>query len=572
MRNREVAKLLREIADILEMKDVEWKPRAYRRAANNIEALTEPVEEVYGRGELEDIDGVGEAIAEKVSEYLETGELEYYEKLKEGFPADIEALTAVEGVGPKTAGDLHEELGIETLEDLEEAAKKGEVAAIDGFGQKKQQRILDHIELAKKGRERMLLGEALPIAEKIREELGSSDEFEEIDVVGSFRRKRPTVGDIDILATADSREAAMDHFTRMDDVKDVLSTGDTKASVMISGDIRVDLRIVENESWGAALQYFTGSIDHNVKLRGLANERGWKLNEYGLFDVSETEEDSQKPDKIVAGDSEREVYSSLGLDYIVPELRENTGEIEAAEEGELPELIEEEDVRGDLQMHTKYSDGDADIRDMAEWADELGHDYILITDHSPALNVAQGPSSVEELGEQREEIDEANEKYNVEILHGMEVNVTEEGIDVSREMLEMLDLVVVATHGTQRNLTERLVDVFENYEVDIWAHPLNRKIHEREPLDLDVEKVISKASEENVALEINSHPRRLDLPWDLVKKYRDQVMYVVSTDAHSTVELDYMHLGVAQARRGWLEEEDVLNTRKLDELMEFFSG
>ncbi len=565
MKNKEVAELLYEIADLLEMQDVEWKPRAYRRAARSVEALSEPIEEVHDREELEAIDGVGESIAGKVSEFLETGKLEYYEKLKEDLPVDIEALTSVEGIGPKTARKLYQELGVTSLKELEKAAKDGKIAELEGFGERSQQRILDHLEMAKKGQERMLLGEAFPIADHIRETLEEKDSFDKVAVVGSFRRRRPTVGDIDILATSASPEKAMEDFCGMEDVKEVLGRGETKSSIVVSGDLQVDLRIVEDKSWGSALMYFTGSKDHNITLRNLAIDKGWKLNEYGLFE----EDDGEKR---VAGKTEQEVCDALGLDYIAPQLREDTGEVEAAGKGELPDLVELDDIRGDLQMHTNHSDGNSSVEEMAEKADGLGYDYILVTDHGPALHVAGGPSSVEELEEQKEEIEEANDSYEVEVLHGMEVNITSDGVDVSDEMLELLDHVVVSMHNLLENPTERIIEVFENYPVDIFAHPLNRMINKREPQDIDMDRVVKSASENNVALEINSQPLRLDLPWNLVKKYRGDVKFVVSTDAHTTGEMDFMHLGVAQARRGWLEKDEVLNTLPLEKLEDSLGG
>lgn len=559
-----------EVADLLEMKDVEWKPRAYRRAARSIESLSEPIEDVYKRGELQEIDGVGEAIAGKVQEFLETGELEYYEELKQELPVDIEALSSVEGVGPKTARKLYNELGVKTLEQLEEAAENGEIAELEGFGEKTQENILKHVETAKKGEKRMLLGKAFPIAENIRGKLREMNSFGKVEVVGSFRRRRPTVGDIDILASTESREEAMEEFTGMDDVKEVLSQGETKSSVIVAGGLRIDLRLVDKSSWGSALQYFTGSKDHNIALRNLALEKGWKLNEYGLFDTDNGKE-GQKAGEKVAGEKEEEVYKNLDLEFIAPELREDTGEVETAGKGELPELVTEEEIRGDLQMHTDYSDGNATVDEMAEKADEKGHEYILVTDHGPSLHVAGGPESVEDLEEQRWEIEKANRQYNVEALQGMEVNITGNGIDIGEDMLEMLDLVVIAMHNRLENPTEQVVKAMEKHPVDILAHPLNRMINKREPVDLDMDRITEKAAENNIALEINSQPSRLDLPWDLVKEHRKKVKFVVSTDAHTTGELDYLHLGTSQARKGWLKKEDILNTQKLEKLVEYFS-
>jgi DNA polymerase (family 10) len=562
MKNKEIARLFYEIADFLEMQDVEWKPRAYRRAARSIEALSDPIEEFYERGELEEIDGVGESIAEKVKEYLETGKIEYYEELKEDLPVDVEALTSVEGIGPKTVKKLYESLDIKDLEGLEEAAEEGKIAELEGFGEKSEQRILDHLKMAKKGQERMLLGDAFPISEQIKNRLEESDVFNKVEIVGSFRRRRPTVGDIDILATSEASEEAMDYFCRMDDVKDVLGKGKTKSSVIVSGDLQVDIRIVDEESWGSALQYFTGSKDHNIAVRSLALEKNWTLSEYGLFEKG-TEE-------IIASQTEGKIYEKLGLDYIAPELREDTGEVEAAKQGELPELVELDDIKGDLQMHTTYSDGSASVKEMAEKADELGYSYILVTDHGPSLHVAGGPSSRKKLEEQREDIEEANQEFEVEVLQGIEANITDNGIDISEDMLDILDIILVSMHNRLENPTQRVVDVFENFDVDIFAHPLNRMINRREPQDLDMDRIVKAAAENEVAIEINSQPSRLDLPWNLVKEYRNKVKFVISTDAHTTGEMDFMHLGVAQARRGWLEKNNVLNTYTFEDLRSYF--
>jgi len=562
VKNKEVADILYEIADFLEMQDVDWKPRAYRKAARNIEGLSESIEDIHESGELGEIDGVGENIENKIAEYLETGEMEYYQELKEELPVDIEALTVVEGLGPKSVKKIYQAVGVTDLDELEEAAEEGEIAEIEGFGEKTEENILKHIETARKGEERMLIGKAFPIAENIREELEESNKFNRVTIVGSFRRRRPTVGDIDILATADNTEEAMEEFTSGSDVKEVLGTGETKSSIIISGGLQVDLRIVDEESYGAALQYFTGSKDHNVTLRTIAVNKDWKLNEYGLFDSE---------DNKLAGRNEESIYAKLQMDYIEPELREDTGEVDAAAKGELPDPVEKDEIKGDLQMHTDYSDGRNTVREMAEKADELGHEYILVTDHGSSLQIANGVDE-EELDEQAEEIEEVNEEVDVEVLHGVEANIDESGeLDISKEKLEELDLVVAALHNKIENPTENIVQALKGYPVDILAHPLNRKVSGREPLDVDLDKITSVAAEENVALEINSQPERLDLPWRDVKQYRGEVKYVVSTDAHSSSELEHMHLGVAQARRGWCEQENILNTLPLEQLEDYFN-
>ena len=574
MKNTEIAEMLYEIADFLEIEEVQFKPRAYRRAARNIESLSEDIEAIYERGELEEIEGVGESIAEKIAEYLETGSMAYYDELKAELPIDIEAITRVEGVGPKTAKTLYQALGIATLEDLERAAEAGEIAELEGFGETSQQNILDHLELAKRGQERMRLGRAFPIARNVEARLRDSDAFGAVDIVGSFRRRRATVGDIDILATAPDPEAAMAAFCEHKDVKEVLARGSTRGSVLVGGDLQMDLRLLDDDEYGAALIYFTGSKDHNIALRNRAIDRGWKLNEYGLFDVSGLEDASgQRAGERVASETEEAVYAALDLDWIPPELREDTGEVDAAAAGELPDLVEVDDVRGDLQVHTDYSDGSHTVREMAVAAAERGLDYVLITDHGPGAPI---PSRLDAaaFADQRDEIDAVNADadLDVTVLQGVEAEITADGIAMDDDWFDACDLVVAGMHGGLDDATDLVVDALETYPVDVLAHPTNRLINEREPLDLDLDRVVEAAAAERVAIEINAQPARLDLDWRAVKEFRDAVGYVVSTDAHTAGELDHLHLGVSQARRGWCEAGDVLNTRGLDDLLGFFDG
>lgn len=562
MKNTEVADILYEIADLLEIQDVEFKPRAYRRAARNIEALNEDIAEVHARNDLQNIDGVGDAIAEKIAEYLDTGELGYYEDLKDELPIDIGAITRVEGLGPKRAKKLYDALEITDLDELEAAAEAGLIAEVEGFGPTSQQNILDHIDLARRGEDRMLLGHAFPIVADVEQDLSAREAFDRVRVVGSFRRRRPTVGDIDILATAADPSAAMESFVNGPAVTDVLSTGDTRGSVRVSGGLQMDLRIVDSDSFGAALQYFTGSKDHNITLRNRAIAREWKLNEYGLFTAD---------DDTIAGETEAGVYEALDLAWIPPELREDTGEIDAASTNDLPDLVTHDEIRGDLQMHTTASDGSNSVQEMAEKADDLGYDYILITDHGPSLQVASGLSRTE-FREQRAAIDAATEATDVTVLHGIEANVTADGLDISPEWCHECDLVVMALHNRPPDPTDQLVTAIETYPVDILAHPLNRILNERAALDIDLDAVMAAAADHGVAIEINAQPDRLDLDWAAVKDYRDTVSYVISTDAHVTSSLEYMHLGVAQARRGWCESGDIVNTKPLDELIDSFNG
>ncbi len=559
MKNRAVADLLEEIADFLEMQDVEWKPRAYRKAARNIASLSEPIEDIHDRGDLESIDGVGEAIADKVAEYLETGAIAYHTELKEEVPVDVEALTAVEGLGPKRVKQLYQALGITTLDELESAAREGKIAEVEGFGEKSQANILDHIAMARRGQERMLHHDAVPLARDLERRLGDSGAFGDITVVGSYRRRLPTVGDLDVLATAPDPGPAMDAFTGMSDVSEVLSRGDTKSSIVLAGDLHVDLRIVDRDSWGAALQYFTGSKDHNVALRSRAQEQGYTLNEYGLFRSGEGGER-------VAGATEQEVYGALGLPYIEPELREGRGELAAAEQDDLPDLVERDDLRGDLQMHTEWSDGAATVREMAEAAQARGHDYIAITDHGPSIAVTDGLQDADEVRAQRTEIREADDALDITVLQGIETDITDDGIDISHEMADMVDLVVASIHRAPSDPTDAVITAFEEFPVAVWGHPLNRKLLERDPVPLDLDRVLQVAAEQGVAVEINSQPRRMDLPWEDVQAHRDAVDFVISTDAHRPASLDLLAVGAGQARKGWLEPADVLTSLPVDAL------
>jgi len=573
MKNQEIAELLREIADFLEIEEVEYKPRAYRTVARNVASHPEAIEDVHERGELESIEGVGESIASKIAEYLETGELEYYEELKADLPIDIEAITSVEGVGPKTAKRLYLELEVSTLEDLERAAEAGEIAELEGFGERSQENILEHVERAKRGQERTLLGRAIPLARELESRFEENDAFDRVDVVGSFRRRRPTVGDLDVLATASDHETAMDAFCTHDDVEEVLSRGDTKASVVASGDLHIDLRLVDASEYGAALVYFTGSKDHNIALRNRAIDRDWKLNEYGLFDVSDVDDAGgrQRVGDRIASETEEAVYDALDLEWIPPELREDTGEVDAAATGALPNLVELDDVRGDLQMHTEYSDGSHSVREMAEAADDRGLEYVLVTDHGPHAPIPSTLDS-ESFADQRADVEAVNDddELDVTVLQGIEAEITDEGLQVPEEWVEACDVVVAGLHGRPSDPTEQVVRALRDDPVDVLAHPTNRLIQERDPLDLNLAAVATAAAAENVAIEINAQPERLDLDWQDVKEHRETVSYVVSTDAHTTGELDNMDLGVAQARRGWCEPATVLNTLAQGELLASF--
>ncbi len=565
MKNQEIAKILYEIADLLEIEGVEFKPRAYRRAAQNIESLSVDIEELYKKGQLDKIPGVGKSIAEKIKEYLETGKVRKLEELRKKIPVDIESLSAVEGLGPRMIKTLYEKLGVKNLDDLERVCRERRLRRLKGFGEKLEKKILENIQLVKqRQQQRFLLGFVLPEANAIVEEL--KPYVKKISLAGSIRRRKETIGDVDILAVADEPEYVMDLFTGLKRVEKVLAKGKTKSSVRLYGGIQVDLRIVEEESFGSALQYFTGSKEHNIEVRKIAIKHGYKLNEYGLF----------KGEEKIAGKDEEEVYKALGMQWIPPELRENRGEIEAALNGNLPKLVEYEDVKGDLQMHTKWSDGANTIEEMVQEAKKLGHKFIAITDHVGSLKIAGGMDE-EDVKEQAKEIEKLRKKYDdIYIFHGVEANIMKDGsLDVSNNLLKEVDLVLASVHSAfrmdEKEMTKRIIKAIEHEYVDIIAHPTCRIIQKREPIKLDIEKVFEAAKENEVIMEINAYPDRLDLN-DIHTKMAIEMGIKISigTDAHSKDHLKFYELGVAVARRGWAEKKDIINTYSIEELRKLF--
>ena len=554
---------MNEIADILEMKDIEFKPRAYRKAARTVESLSQPIEDFYEKGELQELSGVGASIAKKISEIIETGTSKYYEKLKTEIPADIEKLTAVEGMGPKTVEKLYKNLGVKTLEDLEQAAKEHKIQDIKGLGPKIEKNILERMDLAKRNKKRTLLGYALSIAEDLKERIKKELEvINRIDVAGSLRRMKSTIGDIDILVTSADVSKVVDYFTSMDDVREVLGKGKKKSSIILKSGLQVDLRVVHKENYGSALLYFTGSKDHNIKLRKIALDRGYKLSEYGLF------KDGMK----IAGKTEKEVYGKLNMDFIVPELRENRGEIEAALQSKLPKLIAYDEILGDLQIHTKWSDGSGTIEEMARTAMKLNYKYICISDHFGKMKIA-GALDDKRLQKQLKEIERINSNLgDIEILKGAEVDIQADGsLDVNSKLLKELDVVVASVHSrfdqSKKETTQRLVNVMDNEDVDIIGHPTGKKINQKKSMQLDMDTIFEVSKRTGTFLEINSCPERLDLDDVTAKAAVDAgCRLIINTDAHNKEHLKYMRLGIAQARRGWLENKDVINTLSLNQL------
>jgi DNA polymerase (family 10) len=571
MRNTELARIFRDIALYLEMKDEPFKPRAYEKVAYSLEALEEEAAELHRRGgvkALRQIPGVGQAIAEKIAELIQTGKLKYYEELKAEVPVDVSGLTAIEGVGPKSVRLLYEKLGIKTVADLEEAAAAGKIRNLAHFGEKMEQKILKGIEFLKQGSGRFPLGAVLSLITEIEQRLRALPEVEEVVIAGSTRRRKETIGDADILAISGRAEKVMDFFVSMAEVMHVHGRGETKSAVKLENGLDVDLRVVPRESFGAALNYFTGSKDHNVALRRIAQEKGLKLNEYGLF----------RGEKQIAGKTEEQIYKALGLSFIPPELRENQGEIEAAKEGKLPDLVGYGDLRGDLQTQTTWTDGANSIEEMAEEAKRLGLEYIAITDHTKGLAMTGG-SDEKKLLRQMAEIDKINGTLRgIRILKGAEVNINKDGtLDIEDEVLARLDVVGIAVHShfnlPRGEMTARIVRAMRNPHADILFHPTGRVIQKREPYDVDMDAVIRAAKETGTVLEIDAYPDRLDLKDEHVRKaVAAGVKLVIDSDAHSVNHLRFLDFGIAQARRGWAERKDVINTRPLKEFLKCLKG
>ena len=566
MKNYEVASLLRNIAQFLEIKEeLVFKIRAYEKAALVIENLDEDIEEVWKKGKLDDISGVGEALTKKISEFLETGKLEYYEKLKKAVPVNMEELGSVSGLGPKTIMKLYKKLNVKNIKDLEKAAKKHKIQKIEGLGPIVEENILKSIEFAKASGKRFLLGTALDIAEEIKNKFKKLKDVNKIEVAGSLRRKKETIGDIDILITSKNSGKVMDFFTKMDDIEDVLAKGPTKASVRLEG-IQADLRVLPEKTYGAALLYFTGSKQHNIALRKIAIKKGMKLSEYGLF--------NKKTNKLLAGKTEEECYKKLGLKYIEPEIREEEGEIEAAFKGKLPKLIGYNDIKSDLQMHTKWSDGSNTIMEMALAAKKLGFGYICITDHVGDTFKIANSLNEKRIKKQRKEIDKINNKIkNFTVLQGGEVNIKSDGsLDMKDSVLRNLDIVLAAIHSGFKNpkekITQRLVKAMENEHVDIIAHPFGRLLSTRPAYEMDFDRILGKAKQTKTILEINAYPERLDLNDVHVRAaVKSKIKLSIGTDAHEASELRYHKLGIATARRGWTTKKDVINTYSVKDML-----
>jgi DNA polymerase (family X) len=572
IKNSDVAKAMRGLGFLTEMTEedpnVQFRARAYYRAADTIASLSENVTDIYdkyGVNGLLEIPSVGKAIASKIEEYLKTGKMQHLEELKAKVPINIDELYGIEGMGPKTIKMFYDKLQIKNLADLEKAATEGKLKTLPGFTEKKEQDIFKQIEFFKRGKGRLIIGEVYPLVKQIEKRLQHIAGVKNAAAAGSIRRMKETIGDIDYLVAASDPEQVIDFFVKMPEVQEILGMGRAKAFVKLASGIDADLLVVPEESWGSALQYFTGNKEHSVQLRKIAISKGLRLNEWGVF----------KGDKRVAGTTEEEVYKTLGLQWIPPEMRENAGEIEIGRQGKVPKLVEYGSLKGDLQVHSENSDGTATIEEMARGAKAFGLNYIAITDHTKSLKLAGGLEE-QELLEQADKISQLNDRLREEefrILSSAEVNVMKDGsLDIPNTVLDKLDIVGAAIHS-HFNLpietqTERLIKAAKNPSVDILFHPTGRLINKRAGYPLDIEKVIEVAKDTNTVLEIDAHYDRLDLKDEYVRMaVRNGVKLVIDSDAHHPIHYSFLTFGIAQARRGWAIQSDILNTLPADKLL-----
>lgn len=565
MRNQQVADLLGRIADILDvLGENPYKGIAYRRAADQIAHLGEDIAQVWENGQLRSIPGVGEALAKKLDEFLSTGRLQYYEELQEQVPVGVLDLLAIPDVGPKTAKLLWEQLGVASIDEAEQAARAGKIRDLSGMGARSEEKILQGIELLRRQSARIPLGDAWPVAEEILSSLRRVPGVTKASAAGSLRRRRSTVGDIDLLVSSANPESVMETFATLERVSQVSLRGPTKTTVILDNGLQVDLRVLPPERYGSLLQYFTGSKEHNIHLRGLAQDSGLSLSEYGF----------KRDGEDILCPEEEDVYRTLGLPWIPPELREDRGEIEAAQAGQLPALITESDILGDLHVHTNWSDGSASVEEMAEAARNKGYRYLLISDHSKGLGIARG-LSVERLREQQRKIQRLNSRYgDFRLLRGIELEIRGDGsLDFPDEILEELDLVIASVHSGLRQPTEqitaRLVGAMKNPYVDIIGHPLGRILGQREESAVDVQALLEAAAETGTALEVNSIPLRLDLDDIHIRRATQMgIRLAIGSDAHNPDSFDSIAFGVATARRGWAEPQHILNTLTADNLLQ----
>jgi DNA polymerase (family 10) len=567
MENSEFAKIFWETAEMLELKgENPFKIRAYQKAARNIEGLSHNLEEVYRSGglkALEEVPGIGESLAGHIEEIIKTGKFSKYNQLLKEFPKDFMKLIEIPGMGPKTAMLLYKKLNIDSVEKLEKAAKAGKLAGLPGFGEKKQKNILAGLELKEKVKGRFLLSEATQFAQALVSKLEKIAEVDRVLPAGSLRRQKETIGDIDILITSKKPEAVMNAFVKLPQVQRVLAKGPTKSSVVLKNGMQSDLRVVGPKSFGAAAHYFTGSKQHNILIREMAVKKGLKISEYGIF----------KGKKQIGGKTEEEIFRSVGLPFIPPELREGSGEIEAAKAGKLPKLIELADLRGDLQMHSEFSDGGNTIEELVEYAKKLGYQYIAITDHTVSTRVAGGQTE-KEFKSELEHIDKLNSRLkDFRILKGVEVDILPDGtLDYKDAILAEVEVVIAAVHSrfkmSRPEMTKRIISALKNKYVNLLSHPTGRLIGKRAPYEVDLEEILKVAKDTGTHMELNAHPERLDLNDVHCRRAKELgIKIAIDTDAHSANSLNDIQYGVATARRGWLSASDVINTYPIDKLL-----
>ncbi len=567
MKNKEVADIFNKVAALLEIKgDNPYRIRAYQRAAQVIEALTTDLEELAKQGKLERLPGIGPDLASKIKEILKTGTLSLYEELKKEIPPVLLTFLEIPGLGPKKVKAIYEKFGITSIEELEKACKEHKIAKLPGFGWKTEQNILKGIKLFREKIGRRPLGEILPLAEKIIEILKKESPVENISIAGSIRRCRETVKDIDVLITSTEPEKVMKKVVELPLVEEVIAFGETKTSVRVKAGqstIQMDIRVVEPDSWGAALAYFTGSKAHNIRVRELALEKGLKINEYGVF----------KGETKIAGKTEEEVYASIGLPFIPPELREDRGEIEAALQGKLPKLVEYNEIIGDGHVHSKYSDGTASLEEIMEKAEKLGLSWVAVCDHSQSLKVAGGVP-IEDLFKKKKRIEELNKRSSkVKLIFGAEVDILSDGtLDYPDEVLKEIDFVIAAIHTgfqqSEEQITNRIISALKHPLVHAVAHPTGRVIGERDPYAVNLSKILEVAVQYGKALEINAYYKRLDLNDVNARAAKEKgIPLIIGTDAHFIDQMEYIHLGTAVARRAWCEKKDILNTLSYEEFM-----
>lgn len=562
--NNDISRIFNKVADLLEIEgENPFKIRAYRNAAITIGNLSHNASDMVEQSEdLTKLPGIGHDLSEKIKNIVKTGELELLTELENKFPPGLSKLMDVPGLGAKKVKKLYDALNIQNLDDLAKAANEHKIRTLENFSEKTEEHIVEEVKKIVKEYNRIKLSVADQYALPLVEYLKKDENIKKIEIAGSYRRRQETIGDIDILVTCDNNWGIMDRFVNYDGVQEVLAKGETRSSVILKSEIQIDIRVVPQKSYGAALLYFTGSKSHNIAIRKIAKQKGWKVNEYGVFEG----------EKFIAGETEEEIYKKLGLSYIVPELRESRGEIEAAAKGALPKLIDLSDIKGDLHVHTKVTDGHNSLEEMIEAAQKKGYQYIANTEHSKHVTVARGLDA-NALTEHIKKIDKINENLkNFTVLKGIELDILEDGsLDLPDSILKELDIVVCAVHYKfnlpEKEQTERILRAMDNKYFNIFAHPTGRLINERAPYNIDMERVMKKAKETGCILELNSHPVRLDLNDIHCKMAKDMgIKLAISTDSHSIAGYDYISYGIGQAKRGWIEADDVINTKNINEL------